>query len=64
MSRPETLLTACWCGRRHALLPVAEVQAGRTWACSQKCLADYERRGVQYRRTNTDRTETTDKGKP
>jgi hypothetical protein len=60
MSRPEALLTACWCGRRHALLAVAEIRAGRTWACSPKCLADYERRGVQYRNTSY----RTDKGKP
>ena len=60
MKRPDALLAACWCGRRHALLPVAEIKAGATWACSQKCLADYERRGVKYRRTNSDKT---DKGK-
>ena len=61
MSSPDALLASCWCGRRHALIPTADIRAGRTWNCSEKCLADFERRGVQRRKPNTT---TSDKGKP
>jgi len=63
MSSPDALLASCRCGRRHALIPTADIRAGRTWACSPKCLADFERQGVKRRKPNTNTT-TSDKGKP